>query len=113
MFKQLLDNALDAMENHRSQQRELRIATRLQDDMVLITISEDTGPGVPPALRLKIFEPFFTSKDRADRTRFVGLSMVQNVVSEHRGMVHIDPDYTDGCRFKVLLPIKLGDEFSE
>ncbi|NJN48084.1 MAG: hypothetical protein HC808_18210 [Candidatus Competibacteraceae bacterium] len=79
--------------------------------MVLVTI-EDTGPGVPSALRLKIFEPFFTSKDRADRTG-VGLSMVQNVVSEHRGMIHIDPDYTDGCRFKVLLPIKLGDGFSE
>jgi len=111
MFKQLVDNALDAMEHHRSEQRELHIATHLQDEMVLVTI-EDTGPGVPIALQLKIFEPFFTSKDRSDRTG-VGLSMVQNVVSEHRGMIHIDPDYTDGCRFRVLLPIKLGDGFSE
>jgi nitrogen fixation negative regulator NifL len=111
MFKQLVDNALDAMESHRSTQRELRIKTRLQDEMVLITI-QDTGPGIPGPLRLKVFEPFFTSKGRADRTG-LGLAMVQDVVSEHRGMISIDPDYVRGCRFKVLLPVRRDDGFGE
>ncbi|MCP5419079.1 MAG: nitrogen fixation negative regulator NifL [Gammaproteobacteria bacterium] len=111
MFKQLVDNALDAMESHRSTQRELRINTHLQDEMVLVTI-QDTGPGVPSLLRLKVFEPFFTSKGRADRTG-LGLAMVQDVVSEHRGMISIDPDYARGCRFKVLLPIQRSDGFGE
>ena len=103
MFKQLVDNALDAMESHRSEPRDLRIVTWAQDSAVVVTI-EDTGPGVPKELRLKIFEPFFTSKNAADRTG-MGLAMVQDVVNEHRGMINVDPDYTEGCRFRVLLPV--------
>jgi signal transduction histidine kinase len=104
MFKQLVDNALDAMESNRLKSRELRIVTGAQRDGVLVTI-EDTGPGVPKHLRLKIFEPFFSSKSATNRTG-MGLPMVQDVVNEHRGMISIDPDYAEGCRFRVLLPIK-------
>ena len=104
MFKQLVDNALDAMESNRLKSRELRIVTGAQKDGVLVTI-EDTGPGVPKHLRLKIFEPFFSSKSATNRTG-MGLPMVQDVVNEHRGMISIDPDYAEGCRFRVLLPIK-------
>lgn len=103
MFKQLVDNALDAMESRRSEPRDLRIVTRAHDKAVLVII-EDTGPGVPKELHLKVFEPFFTSKNAADRTG-MGLVMVQEVVNEHRGMISIDPDYTGGCRFRVLLPL--------
>ncbi len=106
MFKQLVDNALDAMESQRSAHRELRINTSTQRDAVQVTI-EDTGPGVPEALRLKIFEPFVTSKGSADRTG-LGLAMAQEVVNEHRGLIEIDPEYIQGCRFRVLLPIDPG-----
>jgi nitrogen fixation negative regulator NifL len=111
MFKQLVDNALDAMESQRSAPRELRITTRAQQDGVLVTI-DDTGPGVPADLRLKIFEPFVTSKGSADRTG-LGLAMVQEVVNEHRGMIDIDPEYTQGCRFRVLLPIDRDERYSD
>lgn len=104
MFKQLVDNALDAMESYRSRRRELHILTGTQEDLVVVTI-DDTGPGVPQELRLKIFEPFFTSKGKADRIG-LGLAMVQDVVNEHRGIITIDPEYTEGCRFRVLLPIR-------
>jgi len=103
MFKQLVDNAIDAIESHRSKRRELCIVTRPLEDAVLITI-EDTGPGVAKEFHLKVFEPFFTSKDAADRTG-MGLAMVQEVVNEHRGMINIDPDYTEGCRLRLLLPV--------
>jgi len=103
LFKQLVDNALDAMESHRSNPRELRIATWAEEGAVVITV-EDTGPGIPDALRLKIFEPFFTSKGRSDRTG-LGLALVQDVINEHRGTINIDPDYNQGCRFRVLLPL--------
>jgi nitrogen fixation negative regulator NifL len=104
MFKQLIDNAMDAMEGNRQKPRDLRIFTSAQEDAVLVTI-EDTGPGVPKHLRLKVFEPFFTSKVGPNRTG-MGLTMVQEVVNEHRGMISIDPDYTEGCRFRVLLPTR-------
>jgi nitrogen fixation negative regulator NifL len=111
MFKQLVENALDAMESQRSAPRELRITTCSQKDGVMVTI-DDSGPGVPKDLRLKIFEPFVTSKGSADRTG-LGLAMVQEVVNEHRGMIDIDPDYTQGCRCRVLLPIETDERYDE
>lgn len=108
MFMQLVDNAVDAMENNRLKSRELRIVTSAQDEAVQVTI-EDTGPGVPEHLLLKIFEPFFSNKTGVNRTG-MGLAMVQDVVNEHQGMINIDPSYREGCRFRVLLPIRHDEE---
>jgi len=112
MFKQLLDNALDAMEGNRHQPRELRIVTDVRDQAVQITI-EDTGPGIPSDLK-----PFFTTKRAATHTG-LGLALVQEVVNEQRGVIALDPDYTVGCldpdytvgcRWRVSLPIKYVEE---
>jgi C4-dicarboxylate-specific signal transduction histidine kinase len=108
MFKQLLDNALDAMEGDRHRSRELRIVTGICDQAVQITI-EDTGPGIPSDLRWRIFEPFFTTKRAATHTG-LGLALVQEVVNEQRGVIALDPDYTAGCRWQVSLPIKYAEE---
>lgn len=108
MFKQLLDNALDAMEGDRHRSRELRIVTGIRDQAVQITI-EDTGPGIPSDLRWRIFEPFFTTKRAATHTG-LGLALVQEVVNEQRGVIALDPDYTAGCRWQVSLPIKYAEE---
>lgn len=104
MFKQLLDNALDAMEGNRHQPRELRIVTGVRDQAVEVVI-EDTGPGIAPDLRWRIFEPFFTTKRAATHTG-LGLALVQEVVNEQRGVIALDPGYTAGCRWQVSLPIK-------
>ncbi len=108
MFKQLLDNALDAMEGNRHQPRELRIVTGVRDQTVQVTI-EDTGPGISPDVRWRIFEPFFTTK-RATTHTGLGLALVQEVVNEQRGVIALDPDYTAGCRWQVSLPIKYIEE---
>jgi len=108
MFKQLIDNALDAMDSNRHQPRELRITTATQDQAVSVAI-EDTGPGVAADLQWRIFEPFFTTKHAATHVG-LGLAMVQEVVNEQRGMITLDPDYDAGCRWQVLLPIKYEDD---
>lgn len=105
LFKQLVENALDAMAEARSKVRELRLRTAAEDGAVLISI-EDTGPGIPAELRLKVFEPFFTTKKTIKRHAGMGLAMVQEIVNEHAGTVEIDPAYTEGCRFQVRLPIR-------
>jgi nitrogen fixation negative regulator NifL len=106
MFKQLLDNALDAMEGNRHEPRELRIETGFEDQSVFVVI-EDSGPGVPPHLHWRIFEPFFTTKRAATHVG-LGLAMVQEVVNEQRGVIRLDPDAT-GCRWRVSLPIRHVD----
>lgn len=104
MFKQLLDNALDAMEGNRHQPRELRIVTGIRDQAVQITI-EDYRTRHTSGFALADFEPFFTSKRVATHVG-LGLAMVQEVVNEQRGVIALDPGYTAGCRWQVSLPIK-------
>ncbi len=104
MFKQLVDNAVEAMAGQSSANRELHIATHHTTDNLIVEI-EDTGPGIPEELRLRIFEPFFTTKKSNNRAG-MGLSMVQDVVNEYAGTLEVDPGYTSGARFVITLPIR-------
>jgi len=104
LFKQLVDNAIEAMSVHSGDDRELHISTRNTTDNLIIEI-EDTGPGIPEALRLRIFEPFFTTK-KANNRAGMGLSMVQDVVNEYAGTLEVDPNYSSGARFIITLPIR-------
>ena len=69
----------------------------------------DNGPGVPAALRQRIFEPFFTS--RPDGTG-LGLAVVRSVAEAHGGDVRLHsgdgPDSTDGAHFVLRLPLAAG-----
>jgi len=103
LFKQLVDNAIEAMCERGSATRELHLATHYTTDNLIVEI-EDTGPGIPEDLRLKIFEPFFTTKKSNNRAG-MGLSMVQDVVNEYAGTLEVDPSYTTGARFVITLPI--------
>lgn len=104
MFKQLVENALDAMRQNGAKPRELRIVTRPEGNLIQIVI-EDTGPGIPKELRTRIFEPFFTTKGAAGGQAGMGLAMVQDIVNQHAGLVMIDPEYTDGCRIRIQFDI--------
>jgi len=104
MFKQLLQNAIEAMNEKGRKERELRIVTHHRDDRVCVHL-EDTGPGIPEALRSKVFEPFFTTKGHATRSFGIGLAMVQEGVSRHGGVVEIDPNFKHGCRIQLRFPM--------
>jgi two-component system sensor histidine kinase FlrB len=62
----------------------------------------DNGPGVPPGLHHKIFEPFFTS--RSDGTG-LGLAVVQSVARAHGGDVHVENTPPQGASFVLRLPL--------
>jgi nitrogen fixation negative regulator NifL len=104
MFKQLFENAIDAMRQNGSKPRELRIATRPESNLIQVSV-EDTGPGIPAELHTKIFQPFFTTKGAAGGQAGMGLAMVQDIVNQHAGLVMIDPEYTDGCRIRIQFDV--------
>ncbi|MBA56611.1 MAG: nitrogen fixation negative regulator NifL [Pseudomonadales bacterium] len=104
MFKQVFDNAIDAMSDRSVKERELTIVTRSEKEMVIIEIS-DSGPGIPSDMHVKVFQPFFSTKASGQGCRGMGLPMVQEIVSDHSGTVYIDPNYRSGCRVIVQLPI--------
>ncbi|MEZ5453827.1 MAG: nitrogen fixation negative regulator NifL [Thiothrix sp.] len=112
MFHYLLDNALLSLEEAGRKNPELRIHTCLKDDTIFVEIT-DNGVGIPPKQRLKVFEPFQSGWKRGRGKAGMGLSMAQEIVNSHGGGIRIDPDYTDGCRILINLPIKYRSEAME
>ena len=108
LFKQLVENALDAIHEVRRGRRELKVSTAAYPDRLEVVV-EDSGPGVPQEWRLKAFEPFFTTKG-ADRQHIgMGLAVAQEVVNAHGGLIDIesagDALMNSGCRVRVQFPL--------
>ena len=94
----LIENALDALGN----QGRLRVACRLEADMLLVEIW-DTGPGIPPELQERIFEPFFTTK-APGKGLGLGLDNAMRIVRKHRGHLSVKSEPGSTC-FRVRLPL--------
>jgi two-component system sensor histidine kinase HydH len=77
---------------------EVRLAAR-GDDVVIEV--HDNGPGVPPAQRQKIFEPFHTTKDGGSG---LGLVSVKVCAEEHHGRVEVLESDLGGACFRLVLP---------
>jgi signal transduction histidine kinase len=67
-------------------------------------VVEDSGPGVPPELRERIFEPYFTTKAPGQGSG-LGLSVVQGIVDQHQGYIEVRDGSLGGARFEVYLPV--------
>ncbi|MDR2688833.1 MAG: nitrogen fixation negative regulator NifL [Azoarcus sp.] len=112
LFRQLVTNAVEAMNGRGRVERNLMLTTGCHGDHVYVSVA-DSGPGVPEELRLKVFEPFFSTKHTRAAGRGVGLSLAQEIVSRHRGMLEIDPGYTNGCRMVASFPASSLSESPE
>ena len=103
VWTNLVQNALHAMEGH----GRLTVSLGYQAPWVVVTV-DDTGPGVPAALRDRIFTPFFTTKEQGQGTG-LGLGLVHRIVGEHGGQVEVADAPGGGARFVVRLPAKEPD----
>jgi len=61
---------------------------------------QDTGPGIPPAVMDRIFNPFFTTRDNGTG---LGLSIVHRIVEAHDGTIHVTNPPTGGARFEIRM----------
>ena len=64
----------------------------------------DTGPGIEQDVIDRIFEPFYTTKDKGKGTG-MGLAVVHGIVQSHGGAIHVSSKAGEGARFDVFLPI--------
>ena len=99
--------ALNLLENavrHTPPGTHVRARTVAEDGHALLVV-EDDGPGVPPALRERIFERFVRgSGDRGAASSGLGLAIVRAVAESHAGTVSLE-DAHPGTRFLVRLPL--------
>jgi signal transduction histidine kinase len=93
-------NAMDAVQAS-PRTREVVVGTSTGSGAVEIFV-RDTGPGLSPDARLRVFEPFFSTKTEG---LGMGLAIVRTIVERHRGRVHAENGDAGGAVFRVQLPI--------
>jgi two-component system nitrogen regulation sensor histidine kinase NtrY len=97
----LIDNAAEALET--CSLREITVVTRAHDDSETVEICvQDTGHGISPEDKDKLFLPQFSTKDRGTG---LGLAIAARIVAEHGGSIHVEDNFPVGSRFVIELPV--------
>lgn len=97
----LIDNAAEALEN--SSFREIAVWTKSLADAEAVQICvADTGHGISPEDKDKLFLPHFSTKDRGTG---LGLAIAARIIAEHGGSIHVEDNFPVGARFVIELPV--------
>lgn len=96
----LVRNAIEAMAGQ--PRRELRVATALAADGTVEVTVADTGPGLPPEIADRLFQPFVTTKENG---MGIGLSLCRTIVDAHGGELTATAAATGGAMFRFNLPV--------
>jgi len=92
-----IQNALQALEGTGGT---ITIETSAPPDVISVKIT-DNGPGIPPEIQEKVFDPFFTTK--RGKSTGLGLSITQQVVDKHHGVIRLD-SAPGNTSFEIVLP---------
>lgn len=98
VFYNIAGNAADAMPNGGT----LTVATDRKDDKLVIEFT-DTGTGMPPEIKAKIFEPFVTYGKKHGTG--LGMAIVKKIIDDHKGNIEIESEMGKGTTIRLLLPI--------
>lgn len=106
VFLNIISNARDALDTQHSD-KELIIrcfyrALNGSPGEVIVSFT-DTGPGIPPEIKYKIFDPFFSTKAVGSGTG-LGLSICYGIIEKHGGRIEVDSEIGKGATFRVILP---------
>jgi two-component system NtrC family sensor kinase len=102
VFINLFTNAVDAMQG----EGELKVLVDESAEEVRISVS-DTGRGMSAENLEKIFEPFYTTKDKGTG---LGLAIVFNIVQRHNGKIEVESGAGKGTIFRITLPKRMRDQ---
>ena len=106
VFVNLLENSVQALGEKGG--GEVRLTAR-QEEVVVVLVLEDSGPGLDPTIRARVFEPLMTTKARG---LGLGLSLVRRILERHGGSIAYVPKAgtLGGARFELRLPVPVSGE---
>ncbi len=111
-IQQVLINITTNAEQAMAEGGRLTVSTFVEDEddrtWVCVSIA-DTGTGIEPAIRERIFDPFFSTKDLGGGTG-LGLSICKKIVEEHGGTIQLESVVGRGSTFTIRLPAVEVDE---
>jgi two-component system nitrogen regulation sensor histidine kinase NtrY len=96
----LVDNAIAAIDDNGI----VSVNTTLDSEKMLARLEVvDTGQGIPDEDKLKLFEPYFSTKKSGTG---LGLAIVSNIIADHNGYIRVKDNIPTGTRFTIELPIE-------
>ncbi|WP_304333548.1 ATP-binding protein [Brachyspira innocens] len=103
-FRNLIKNAIEAMENSKSSIIYISSYHDIIDlnEFFIVSIT-DTGIGIESGNLHKIFEPYFTSKDKGTG---IGLATVEKIISEHKGTIEVESIVNEGTTFFIKFMVE-------
>ncbi len=105
----LLSNAVQALAHHQ-QPRRILVQVQSSHPESLRLVVADNGPGIPPELQARVFEPFVTTRSLGEGAG-LGLSIVRSIVKEHQGAISLEARAEGGTLVAVTLPATAGAQF--
>jgi CheY-like chemotaxis protein len=102
-FLNLVVNAAQAIAPGHACDNAIHVATRLDGDRVVVTIS-DTGSGMAPEVLERLFTPFFTTKPSGEGTG-LGLAITQRIIHGLHGDIGVESEPGKGTAFRIALPL--------
>jgi signal transduction histidine kinase len=96
----LITNAIEAMPEGGTISIAVAMSQSVQGDMVELKIT-DTGPGIPPDVINRIYDPFFTTKKEGTG---LGLAISRRIVNAHKGSLNVESFPDAGTFFTISLP---------
>jgi signal transduction histidine kinase len=91
----LLNNSIDELGKIPEDKRNIWLSTEIQGEQAMLKI-KDSGPGIPAAVREKLFQPFFTTKEIGKGTG-LGLSISKGLMQDMEGDLELDSDLSQTC----------------
>ncbi|MCZ8342851.1 MAG: ATP-binding protein [Leptospira sp.] len=119
VINNLIKNAVEAIQSKYpssdepnlflDQKKKIRIMSKLQKKALrksIVIEIDDSGPGLKPEWREKIFEPYFSTKE--NHGSGIGLAIVQKTIIDHHGHISVDDSKLGGCKFRIEIPLDLN-----
>ena len=97
----LIDNALAAVQSEQHPEIQIKTEYQIQHQLLKISIA-DNGVGIPQRDRVRVFEPYFSTKEKGTG---LGLPIVKSIIEDHSGVIRALENVPKGTKMYIEIPV--------